>query len=68
MLDKNLLDIIVCPVCKGELTYIPDKQVLLCKKCKLMYPIIDGIPVLLKEEAKKYEENSSTPDSGSGQS
>lgn len=52
MLDKHLLEILVCPECKGPLQYHPEKQELWCKACRLAYPIEDGIPVMLPEEAR----------------
>jgi uncharacterized protein YbaR (Trm112 family) len=54
MLDQELLDILACPKCKGDLEYRPDEDQLICKKCRLIFPIRDDIPVLLIEEAKKY--------------
>ncbi len=52
-MDARLLDILVCPVCKGPLDYRKDRQELLCKACKLAYPIRDDIPVMLEEEARQ---------------
>ena len=49
-LDKKLLDLLVCPVSKGPLEQIGDE--LVCKVSKLAYPIKDGIPVMLPEEAR----------------
>lgn len=54
-MDKKLLEIIVCPVCKGELLYDKAAQELQCKLDRLAYPIRDDIPVLLEEEARKME-------------
>ncbi|WP_119343720.1 Trm112 family protein [Facilibium subflavum] len=51
-MDTKLLNIIVCPSCKSPLVYDKDRQVLVCKAEKLAYPIIDGIPVMLVDEAK----------------
>ena len=51
MLDKNLLDILVCPKCQGDLLYKQTEQQLVCEQCKLAYPIKDSIPVLLVEDA-----------------
>jgi uncharacterized protein len=51
--DKELLDILVCPNCRGEVEYHPDQQVIVCKKCGLRYPVRDDIPVMLIEEAEK---------------
>ncbi|MCD6521651.1 Trm112 family protein [Candidatus Calescamantes bacterium] len=53
-MDEKLLEILACPKCKGDLILEDDK--LICKKCKKYYPIKDGIPILLIEEAKDYEE------------
>ncbi|MBV34244.1 Trm112 family protein [Kangiella spongicola] len=52
-MDHNLLDILVCPLCKGELLYKKDAQELICRFDKLAYPIRDDIPVMLEEEARK---------------
>jgi len=51
-MDKKLLDILVCPICKGDLIYKKDAQELICKADKLAYPIRDGIPVMLEVEAR----------------
>ncbi len=50
MIDKKLLDILACPVCKGDI--VEDKEELLCTKCKRRYPVVDGIPIMLEEEAR----------------
>ena len=52
MLDPKLLNILVCPVSKAPLTYDEDRQELLCKASGLVYPVRDGIPVMLEEEAR----------------
>lgn len=52
-MDKRLLDILVCPVCKGELIYRREEQELICKFDRLAYPIRDDIPVMLETEARK---------------
>lgn len=54
-MDPKLLDILVCPVCKGNLEYHRTEQELICQSCKLAYPIRDGIPVMLEDEAKPLE-------------
>jgi uncharacterized protein YbaR (Trm112 family) len=54
-LDKELLQIIVCPKCKGDLVYEDEKERLVCKNCEVYYPIRDDIPILLIEEAKPIE-------------
>jgi len=52
-LDSKLLDILACPVCKGPLMWHPDAQVLVCRAERLAYPVREGIPVMLEEEARK---------------
>ena len=47
------MDILACPLCQGKLNYDSSKEQLICKFDKLAYPIRDGIPVMLPEEAKK---------------
>ena len=51
-MDKKLLDILVCPVTKGPLIYNQETQELISKSARLAYPIRDGIPVMLEEEAR----------------
>jgi uncharacterized protein len=51
-MDKKLLDILVCPVTKGPLIYDQEKQELISKSARLAYPIRDGIPVMLEDEAR----------------
>lgn len=55
MLDKELLNILACPKCKGDLIMAEDQQGLICEKCNLLYEIKDDIPVMLIDEAKKIE-------------
>ncbi|MEE4249249.1 MAG: Trm112 family protein [Alcanivoracaceae bacterium] len=52
MLDKELLEILVCPVSKAPLIWREEANELVCKTSGLAYPIRDGIPVLLEEEAR----------------
>ena len=52
-MDPKLLDILVCPICKGPLVYKKAKQELICKPDRLAYPIKDGIPVMLEDDARK---------------
>jgi len=52
-MDKRLLDILVCPVTKGSLVYEKQKQELVSVSAGLAYPIRDGIPVMLEEEARR---------------
>jgi uncharacterized protein YbaR (Trm112 family) len=53
--DPKLLDILVCPVTKGPLVYDKEKQELISKAARLAYPIRDGIPVMLEDEARRLE-------------
>lgn len=53
MLDKKLLDILACPKCKGELEYDKKRERLICRRCRLAYPVKDDIPVMLIDEAEK---------------
>jgi len=48
---RQLLEILVCPKCKGELDYRESEHTLDCKHCRLRYPVRDGIPIMLIEEA-----------------
>lgn len=52
-MDKKLLEILVCPLCKGPLVYNKAQQELICKADRLAYPIRDDIPVMLEEEARQ---------------
>jgi uncharacterized protein len=54
-LDAKLLDILACPICKGPLQYSKAQQVLVCRADRLAYPIRDGIPVMLEDEARRLE-------------
>lgn len=56
-MDKRLLDILVCPVTKAPLVWRPDKQELWCKASRLAYPVRDGIPVMLEEEARPLSDD-----------
>jgi uncharacterized protein YbaR (Trm112 family) len=52
-IDKELLEILVCPSCRGEVVYQADPELIICTKCGLQYPVRDDIPVMLIEEATK---------------
>ncbi len=52
MIDKKLLSILVCPVTRAPLVYDEENQELVCKASGLAYPVRDGIPVMLEEEAR----------------
>ena len=53
--DPKLLEILVCPLTKGPLEYDANMQELISRKAKLAYPIRDGIPIMLLEEARKLD-------------
>lgn len=55
-MDSKLIDLLVCPLCKGPLVYLKDVQELVCKADRLAFPIRDGIPVMLEEEARRLAE------------
>lgn len=52
-MDKKLLDLLACPVCKGSLIYLEDDQELVCRGDRLAYPVRDAIPIMLVEEARE---------------
>jgi uncharacterized protein YbaR (Trm112 family) len=55
-LDKELLDILICPNCRGDVEYREDEQVIVCLgRCRYRYPVRDDIPVMLIDEAIKPE-------------
>ncbi len=56
-ISKELLDILVCPKCKGNIYLKPAGDGLICDDCKLLYEIKDDIPIMLIDEAKKIEED-----------
>ncbi len=51
-IDPKLLELLVCPLTKGSLDYDPERQELVSRQAKLAYPIRDGIPIMLPEEAR----------------
>ena len=56
MINKELLDILACPKCKGQVELTEQADGLVCKSCQLLYEIRDDIPIMLIDEAKKLEE------------
>ncbi len=54
-MDKKLLDILACPLCKGGLVYLKDAKELVCKADRMAFPIRDDIPVMLVDEARELE-------------
>jgi uncharacterized protein len=55
-IDKELLEILVCPKCKGDLELLPAEDGLACKPCALKYPIKEDIPIMLIDEALPLQE------------
>lgn len=55
MLDAQLLEILVCPKCRGELRYEPEAGYLICETDRLRYPVRDDIPILLIDEAEPLD-------------
>lgn len=53
-MDSNLLQILVCPVCKGPLQHDAQNHELICKADRLTFPIRDGVPVMLEHEARAF--------------
>lgn len=54
-MEPRLLEILVCPLCKGELRHNRDQQELICRADALAFPIRDGVPVMLETEARTLE-------------
>lgn len=54
-ISKELLEILACPKCKGDIRLNDSQDGLICDNCKLLYPIKDDIPVMLIDEAEKIE-------------
>lgn len=51
-MDPRLLEILVCPICKGKLEFDKVSQELICSPCQLAYPVRDGIPIMMQDEAR----------------
>lgn len=56
MISKDLLDILVCPKCKGEIQLTENNDGLICEKCRLLYEIRDDIPIMIIEEARSLDD------------
>ena len=54
MVEKELLEILVCPKCKGELKYDQEQDKLICDQCRLIYRVEDDIPIMLIDEAESF--------------
>ncbi len=59
-MDKQLLDILACPLCKGKLQYSQQQRELMCRFDQLAFPIKDGIPVMLADEARHVSQDELT--------
>ncbi len=62
MIDEKLMEILACPACKGPVKL--QEEWIVCQECGLRYPIRDGIPIMLVEEAQQAETAGGEPDSG----
>ncbi len=60
-MDKKLLEILVCPVCKGSLYYAKEAQELICRGDRLAFPVREGIPVMLEDEARTLDPEEEVP-------
>ena len=60
-IDPRLLEILVCPLCKGPLVYRKAQGELVCKPDRLAYPVKDGIPVMLEDEARQLPADEEVP-------
>jgi uncharacterized protein YbaR (Trm112 family) len=57
-MNPRLIEVLVCPICKSKLTYDRTNNELICKPDELAFPIRDGIPVMLVDEARKLDQQS----------
>ena len=56
-IDKQLLSVLLCPKCKGNVRLDPAGDGLICDRCKLLYPVKDGIPIMLTDDARPLAES-----------
>lgn len=56
-MDKTLLEILACPICKGEVHYDTNNQEIICRFDKLAFPILNNIPVMLEERARRLNQD-----------
>ncbi len=61
-MDRKLLDILVCPVCKGPVRYVKPAAELICPVDRLAFPVVDGIPVMLTSEARELPADEEIPE------
>ena len=64
VVDPKLLEILVCPLTKGPLRYDRERQELVSEKARLAYPIRDGIPIMLVDEARTLDDEEAGPSAG----
>lgn len=55
MLDPRLVELLACPQCKQDLEYNANENILLCRHCKLKYPVRNDIPIMLTDQAEKFD-------------
>jgi uncharacterized protein len=70
-ISQELLDLLVCPICKTPVELTPDETGLRCATCRIIYPIRDGFPVMIRDEAKPEPgsaKSSAKPEPGSAKS
>ncbi|MFZ8785909.1 Trm112 family protein [Thermocrinis sp.] len=60
-ISKELLEILACPLCKGDLKWEENLYVLICEKCEVFYQVVDDIPILLPDSAKPLSELGKVP-------
>jgi uncharacterized protein YbaR (Trm112 family) len=63
-IDPRLLEILVCPVTRGRLDYDRERSELVSQSARLAYPIRDGVPIMLPEEARSLDDTPATGESG----
>jgi len=56
-MDKRILDVLVCPLCKSPVHYDEHKQELICKADRLAFPVRDGMPIMLEDQARELDPN-----------
>jgi uncharacterized protein len=61
MLDRKLLDLLACPICKGELYYRKEAGELICRLDRLAFPIQDDIPIMLEDKARELSSEEKYP-------
>jgi uncharacterized protein len=60
-MDTRMLELLVCPICKGPLEHLRDSQELACRADRLAFPVRDGLPVMLESQARPYEPDAPVP-------